>query len=189
MVKILNLTFSYGEKRIFDGFTCDIDAPVTCIEAPSGAGKTTLLRLIAGLIRPDGGSIMEDASRIAYMFQEDRLIPWLTAEENVAAVLPPSRKDEASAVLAEMELSEDADSLPRNLSGGQCRRVALARALVYGGDLLLLDEPMKGLDPGLMDRIIPRILSRNTQIIMTSHSREEAVKMGSRILTLPDYEV
>ena len=188
MVKIHNLSFSYDEKIIFDGFSCDIDAPVTCIEAPSGAGKTTLLRLIAGLIRPDGGSIKKDASRISYMFQEDRLIPWLTAEENVAAVLQPSRRNEAKAILFEMELSEDTVSLPQSLSGGQRRRVALARALAYKGDLLLLDEPMKGLDPGLMDRIIPRILSRNTQIIMTSHSREEAEKMGSRILTLPDFE-
>jgi ABC-type nitrate/sulfonate/bicarbonate transport system ATPase subunit len=186
MVVIENLSFSYGPKRIFENFSCVMDTPATCIESPSGGGKTTLLRLIAGLLKPDGGRIMAGGSKICYLFQEDRLLPWLTARENVAAVLPKARRAEADVFLDRVELSAEGSQLPKNLSGGQARRVALARALAYGGELLLLDEPFKGLDPELTERLIPTILAQKVPIIMASHARREAELLGCEILRLPD---
>ena len=118
MIKIDSVSFSYGEKCIFDGFSANIAPGVTSLSAPSGYGKTTLLRLIAGLETPKSGSITGVPDRISFMFQEDRLLPWLTALENVAAVLPKERRGEAAAFLELTELSGEAGSLPEKLSGG-----------------------------------------------------------------------
>lgn len=184
MISVQNLSFSYGEQNIFDRFSAEFSGSVTCLEGPSGCGKTTLLRLIAGLIKPDSGGISGVPLRISFLFQEDRLLPWLTAEENVQAVLPNSKKEAAAVLLGSVELAGEAGKLPENLSGGQRRRVALARALAYESGLLLLDEPFKGLDPALTARLVPLILSKNVPIIMTSHSREEAALMGGETLRL-----
>ena len=184
MTVIEHLNFSYGDKVIFSDFSAEISAPVTCLTAPSGGGKTTLLRLIAGLLCPDSGRIVLPEGRISYMFQEDRLLPWLTARENVEAVLSENEKARAGELLKLCELADEADKQPAGMSGGQCRRVALARSLAFDGGLLLLDEPFKGLDASLTERLVPHILKSGAQIIMTSHSPEEAKLMGASVLAL-----
>lgn len=180
MITVQNLSFSYGEKKILENVSFAFPSAVTCIEGPSGCGKTTLLRLIAGLEKPDSGLISGVPFKISFLFQEDRLLPWFTAEENIRAVLPKGRKQEAAAWLSAVELSQEAEKRPENLSGGQRRRVALARALAYDGSLLILDEPFKGLDHALIKRLAPLVLSKNVPIIMTSHAPEEAELLGGQ---------
>lgn len=152
-IELREVSLALDGKAVLEQLSLHIPADgVTCDRALR-RGKTTLLRLIAGLIRPDAGEITGVPDRPSFLFQEDRLIPWLTARGNVRAVLPPSGGAQADRLLREVGLDADADSYPDALSGGMRRRVALARALAYGGGILLLDEPFKGLDPELMERL------------------------------------
>lgn len=172
MINIKNLSFAYDGCRIFDGFSAELSKSV-CIYGASGRGKTTLMRLIAGLEKPDSGKITGVPERVSYMFQEDRLLPWFTAEQNVASVLTRDRKSEAREWLQRVELSEQADSFPSEMSGGQQRRMSLARALAYEGELLLLDEPFKGLDEALTERMAELVLSSKTMFIAAVHAQRE----------------
>ncbi len=184
MIKFDEVSFSFGSKIIFDRFSLDIPDGITVLQGPSGCGKTTLLRLAAGLLKPSSGKISGVPKRVALMFQEDRLLPWLSAKKNVAAVLPKSRIDDAAQYIEAVELLYEENTSPDRLSGGQRRRVALARALAYEADLILLDEPFKGLDPSLTERMAKLVISSGAQILMTSHSYFEAELMGGRIINL-----
>ena len=152
-MKIRDLCVSFGEKQVLDHFTADFGPGITLLKAPSGYGKTTLLHTIAGLIIPDSGEILGRPEKISLMFQDDRLFPWLTALQNIKAVCD----DEALSrrLLEAVELSEEEKSKPASLSGGMRRRISFARALAYQGDLLLLDEPFKGMDLALIERLAP----------------------------------
>ncbi|UOO38085.1 ABC transporter ATP-binding protein [Oscillospiraceae bacterium CM] len=183
MIEIKDITFSYGDKPIFNAFSLAIGASV-CITGPSGCGKSTLLRLIAGLEKPQGGAITGVPEKVTFLFQEDRLLPWATARDNVAAVLPRMKRGSAMSWLAAVELTEQAESLPGALSGGQQRRVALARALAYGGGLLILDEPFKGLDPALTRRIASLIHTVQIPVIATLHQPEEIALLGFDVISL-----
>lgn len=178
MIKMSGLCFSYGGKEVFQDLSLELPDGICCIQGASGRGKTTLLRLIAGLLKPDCGSISGVPEQVAYLFQEDRLLPWKSAAGNVSAVLPKNRVDEAKFWLAAVELRGEADSLPENLSGGQKRRISLARALAFGGDLLILDEPFEGLDPGLTERMVVLVKSHFSDILVTSHSAYETELWG-----------
>lgn len=183
MIRIDQVCFSYENKLVFDGLSLGLPNGVCCIEGDSGIGKTTLLRLIAGHMVPTAGTITGVPQRVAYMFQEDRLLPWQNAQSNVAAVLSKSRGSEAVKWLASVELEKERDALPENLSGGQRRRVALARALAYGGKLLILDEPFKGLHPSLTERMAELVKNLGADVIVTSHSEYETKLWGgTRIL-------
>ena len=168
---------------VLDQFSLQIpEMGVTAFSGPSGCGKTTLLRLIAGLARPDAGEITGVPERPSFLFQEDRLIPWLTARGNVLAVLPTSEQERAGAFLHAVGLGGEEESYPDALSGGMRRRVALARALAYRGGILLLDEPFKGLDPALMEQLAALILRQDRPVLVTSHSDREMDLLGGRII-------
>ncbi len=175
-IEIHNITFSYGEKVIFQNYSAVFENSVTIIEGASGIGKTTLLRLLAGIEKPSSGEITGVPEKPALLFQEDRLLPWYTARKNIEIISSNAEK-----WLRLMELEENVNSLPNNLSGGQCRRVALARVLSYGGGILLLDEPFKGLDPPLIERIVKRVKKLGVPIIATSHSEFEARVWGGTV--------
>ncbi len=183
MIVIDALRFTYGDKKVFNGLSLRL-GDVTCITGQSGCGKTTLLKLIAGLEKPQGGTITGVPGRVSFMFQEDRLLPWCTARENVAAVMASDEADKADFWLSQVELSDCRASYPGNMSGGQRRRVALARALAYGGGLLILDEPFKGFDPDLTQRMTGLILSQNVPVIASVHSREEIGRIGGDVVRL-----
>ena len=148
MIRVEDVSFSYPGKPVFSHLNLTLpDTGTAALMAPSGYGKTTLLRLLAGLETPASGRITGLENRkTAFLFQEDRLLPWLTAEKNIALV---SSAERAAYWLEKMEI--DGGQYPREMSGGMQRRVALARAMAFGGDVLLLDEPFKGLD-GTADR-------------------------------------
>lgn len=179
MIELAHVHCIYGEKTPIKDLTLILpDVGVVGVFGASGAGKTTLLRLLAGLLQPTSGTIQGLAGkRISMVFQEDRLLPWLTAAENVALVRDGSEAD-ARALLAALALSAEADQLPRALSGGMQRRVALARALNFGGDVLLLDEPFKGLDAALCAEAAAVVRGRFPLTVIATHDRGEAAALG-----------
>ena len=174
-VIIENLVKSYGDKQVLNGLSLILpEQGIFALLGPSGRGKTTLLRLLAGLETPDGGKIQGlENKKISMVFQSDRLLPGLTALENVAAVSSPAG---AKLWLGRMELAGAENKKPAELSGGMKRRVALARALAFGGDILLLDEPLKGLDSELKTRIFPYIktFAENALVVWVTHDAAEA---------------
>ena len=184
MIRFENVQAGYPDKPIFQDLNVVFpEKGAVALMGPSGFGKTTLLRLIAGLIRPAAGKIHGlENQKIAFMFQEDRLLPWLTAKKNVEIV---SNEEKAKYWLAQMEI-EDMEKYPREMSGGMQRRISLARAMAFEGDILLLDEPFKGLDADLRKRIAENIRGKARLTILSIHDREEAELMQAEIWNLEE---
>ncbi|MBQ4429110.1 MAG: ATP-binding cassette domain-containing protein [Clostridia bacterium] len=204
MVRLKNICFSYKsfetgahEPRlecVFGDFSMELrEGEALAVMGESGSGKTTLVKLMLGLIKPDSGSIEGlDGKRISVVFQEDRLLPWYSAKENIALVLhgmdKAEREQKALELLAETELSEAADKPIRELSGGMQRRVSIARALAFGGDIIILDEPLKGLDAELKKRVAERIRRHFSTILLITHDEDEAALFGcNRIISASEF--
>lgn len=159
----------------------------TCILGPSGCGKTTLLRIIAGLEKPDGGRMEGISEKISFVFQEDRLCEAFSAVSNVRLVSGKElSKETVIDHLTAIGLGEDLDKPVRDFSGGMKRRVAIVRAVCYPGELLLLDEPFKGLDEKLHEEVIDYIKqhSRERTVICVTHEPEDAERLGGRVADL-----
>ena len=186
MILTEELTAGYPGKTVLKDCSLRVLPGERCaLMGPSGCGKTTLLKLLLGLMKPLSGRA-EIRGKAACVFQEPRLLPWRTAAENVNAVLSDRVETlgEARAWLERLELGEAAGLYPDELSGGMKQRIAIARALAYGGDALLLDEPLKGLDQALKQRTAELILenSRDKAILLVTHDREEAALLAKRVL-------
>ncbi len=185
MVTLDKVTFSYGDTPLLREVSLSLpERGAVCFSAPSGGGKTTLLRLLCGLEQPHSGSIHRTARQTAVVFQENRLLPWLTVAQNVAVAAPDV---DPLPFLRAVELADVADAYSDTLSGGMQRRVALARAMAFGGDLLLLDEPFTGLDAALRARVSTALRERfaDACIVLISHDPDEAVLFDARTVTLP----
>jgi molybdate transport system ATP-binding protein len=185
-----------------------ISPGITILFGPSGAGKSTLLDCIAGLVRPDagrisvGGEILFDSQlsvnrppqtrRVAYVFQTLALFPHMSAEENVAYGLDGLPPQERSTRVAEILKAFRVDTLrkrkPSEISGGERQRVALARSLVTQPRVLLLDEPLTGLDSELKSAIVDDLrawnAARRIPILYVTHSREEVDALGERVIAM-----
>ena len=181
-MKVEDLCVRYGDRTVLDHFTADFSDGITCLTGPSGYGKTTLLHTIAGLITPQSGVILDRPERISLMFQDDRLFPWMNALENIVVVCDD--RERALHYLNAVELGKEAETMPDALSGRMRRRVALARTLAYQGDLLLLDEPFKGMDIPLIERLVPLIRNQNIPVILSTHSPEEQEIIGGTVLEM-----
>jgi len=166
-----------------------------CILGPSGCGKTTLLNIISGLDKDFDGSVLIDgktpelAPPSGYMFQSSRLMPWLTARENVALVQVDSHSDvKVNELLNEIGLKEFADAYPAQLSGGMRRRVALARAIITEPSLLLLDEPFLSLDTPVANHLRSLLMEvcarRSATVLFVTHDIREALFLADRVLFL-----
>ncbi|MBR0229057.1 MAG: ATP-binding cassette domain-containing protein [Clostridia bacterium] len=182
MIRLTNVTAGYPGKTVLRELSFSLpERGAVAAMAPSGFGKTTLLRVLAGLLKPSSGTVSGlENKKIAFLFQEDRLLPWQNAEKNVSIVSDPVK---ARFWLNAMEI-DDPMQYPHEMSGGMQRRVALARAMAFGGDLLLLDEPFKGLDEALRARIAARVKDQIPLTVLSIHDQEEAELMGASILRL-----
>ena len=174
MIKLENITLRYGEKLVLDRFSLELPGRgVTALSGPSGCGKTTLLRVLAGLAAPECGTVSGiDPARTAFLFQEDRLLPWRTVRQHIADVLPRARRGEVGKWLAFAEMEGEGDACPAGLSGGMARRLALARCAALGGELLLLDEPFAGVDPARTARMLERLRALDVPVVLASHQSQ-----------------
>jgi NitT/TauT family transport system ATP-binding protein len=165
-----------------------------CLIGASGCGKSTLLSLVAGLDTPTAGVIDTSGRKVALMFQEPALFPWLTAAKNVELALRPSgmaaqaRRSRAAELLEAVHLGGFGNKRPHELSGGMRQRVALARALATDADVLLMDEPFGALDAMTRDLLhdeLDRICSgRGLTVLFVTHNVREAVRLGDRVVLL-----
>lgn len=182
-----NVSCRYDGTVVFNRLSMEFaDGSRTAVMAPSGRGKTTLLHLIAGLVRPDSGSISGlPVQGVAMVFQQDRLLPWYSVLDNLLIAAPHAGQERLMGLLRDLGLAGWENALPRELSGGMARRVALARALVCDG-ALLLDEPFGGLDAETKEAaasITLREASGRT-VIAAVHDPAEAELLHADIVTL-----
>lgn len=175
-IELKDVSKSYGGKQIFSHFSCTIpEGSVCAVMAPSGAGKTTLLRLILGLEQPDGGEILGVPAEKAVLFQEDRLCPQLSVLKNIRMAVKKCGTEQTKALLEFLGLADCAEQPAAKLSGGQARRVSLARALLASGQLLALDEPFTGLDEASRLRAAEAIRAyrRGRTLLLITHRQED----------------
>ena len=195
MIEIRSLSKSYeingGRLDVLTELTAEIETRgITVIVGKSGCGKTTLLRLIAGLEQPTSGSIvLPSGSRVGMVFQEARLMPWLTVERNIAfGVRGKKDPERIRALIALVGLEGFAKAYPAQLSGGMQQRVALARALATDSEIILMDEPFAALDyftRRQMQTELKRIQRESGRaILMVTHNLDEALTLGDSLVVL-----
>ena len=185
MLELKDVSLSFGALEVLRGASLALEqGERIAMTGPSGCGKTSLLHVIAGLLHPDFGLVRNRAARTACVFQEPRLLPWLSAEENVSIVMPHGTQGQnALMLLKKLGLADSAEKHPCELSGGMQQRAALARALAYAPDLLLLDEPFRALDAASKALAIDAVNERaDCAVILVTHSPEEADALGCRII-------
>jgi putative ABC transport system ATP-binding protein len=210
MLHLVGLTKRYRERVVLEQLQLEVGSgEYIAIVGESGSGKSTLLNLIAGLDRPDAGSVIIDGADIAHMhddartltrraklgfvFQAFHVLPHLSVLQNVTlplvllGELPETREQRARELLAEVGLGGREDSMPRELSGGELQRVAVARALVHRPALVLADEPTGNLDPDtatvVLDLLAREIRGRRAAGVLVTHS-EAAAATADRVLRL-----
>ena len=184
-MKLNNISVSFDGKAVLTNVTFAIPQKgIIALVGPSGVGKTTLFRVIAGLQKPDGGTIDNMPSRISYSFQEHRLLPWLNALQNVTCVTDTPDEAFAHQLLERLGITkEDALKTPSKLSGGMKQRVSVARAAYYMADMYLFDEPFAGLDPENVARVsaLMKDLSQSAPVIVITHEQEQLLQADQTI--------
>jgi ABC-type nitrate/sulfonate/bicarbonate transport system ATPase subunit len=156
---------------------------------PSGCGKSTMLKILAGLDHDFAGRVSRPAgARLGMVFQEPRLLPWRSVEQNVRLVAPHADEAKLSALFTILELNAHRSHFPGELSLGLARRVALARAFAIDPDFLILDEPLASLDDALAARLREQIAtlvgSRSVMTLLVTHNLDDAVRLGDRLFFL-----
>lgn len=179
MIEIKNLTISFQEKEILHQFCIKIpEGSTVAIMGDSGIGKSTLLKIMMGLLVPDSGELIGlSDKKISVVFQEDRLCEYLSAIKNVMMVLDGTQKREiAREHLTQLIAQEDIHKQVLNLSGGMKRRVSVARAFAYPSDLILMDEPLTGLDTTNKQKTVDYMLKykKNRTMIFVTHDVKDA---------------
>ncbi len=189
ILSVKNLRKSFGKLKTIDNISFQLfERESIAFLGPSGCGKTTLLRIIAGLEKNFEGIVDRHFSKMGYVFQEPRLIPWKNVFENLTFVC--NDEDKVKSVLEMLKLEKFAQYLPAKLSGGMRQRVNLARALLSEPDVLFLDEPFASLDVhtklGIIDDIIEKRKNTNFAMLLVTHDIREAMLLADRIILLSD---
>ena len=197
MLRIRDLTVGYGGEPVLDAIDLDVNAgQFVSLVGPSGSGKSTVLRAVTRLVQPERGSIDLDlpASDIGFLFQDDALLPWRTVRQNVALGLRirglarAAAEEKASHWLSLMGLDEFGGRYPRQLSGGQRKRAAIAQVLALQPRLLLMDEPFASLDAIVRMRITEELLGwverERLTVLLVTHDLEEAISLSDVVYVL-----
>jgi iron(III) transport system ATP-binding protein len=207
MIALYEVSKRFGTTHALENISLEISTgEIIILQGPSGSGKTTLLRLLAGLERPDHGEIWLDGARtscpgwaappfsrgIGMVFQRSVLWPHLTVSQNILFAMDGTslkeKRSHLAALLSQTELADKARRYPAQLSGGEARRVALARALAAAPRRLLLDEPLTNLDPDLKARMLELIISTTREnrstLVYVTHSEEETKSITGRCIGL-----
>ena len=192
-IEMQHLCKAFGGKPVLCDFSASIPAgAVTAVMAPSGGGKTTLLRILMGLEPADSGAVTGLAGlRQSAVFQEDRLCDNLSAAANIRLVNPTLSPAQVEEALAAVGLENCAGQPVSEFSGGMRRRTAILRALLVPWDILFLDEPFKGLDPGTKERVMADTRRRCTgrTVLLVTHDLGETQALGAmQVLRLPQPE-
>ena len=194
-LEIKDLNKSYGSINLYKDFSLVFpEGTITCILGPSGCGKTTLLNIIGKITVPDSGELIGfDERRFSYIFQEARLLPWKSVQGNIEFVMSSDlsaaeRHEQASRFIQLVDLEGFAGYYPSRLSGGMRQRVSIARAFASASDIILMDEPLKGLDLALKQNMI-RWFSQiwkadKRTVIFVTHDVDEALLLGREIVVL-----
>ncbi len=202
MVSIDSITMSFGAYVAVQDVNLSVsDGEFLAIVGPTGCGKSTVLNAIAGLLKPASGTVFIDGqpvcgvqNDIGYLFQQDALLPWKTAIENVElgpmfkGVGAADRREQAMRWLAKVGLKGFEHRYPHQLSGGQRKRVQMAQALITGPKVILMDEPFSALDihtRHLMQNELLRLWQEERRaVVMITHDLEEAIALGDRVVVL-----
>lgn len=184
-IHISHLSKAFGEKAVLSDFSATLKAGgAYALMGASGVGKTTLLRILLSLESKDSGEITGLPSRIAAVFQEERLIPTLSAVDNLRFALKDVALEKIEATLSSLGLADSLNAPVSTLSGGMRRRVSLARALLFDAPFLLFDEPFKGLDEETRLVAIEAVKAerRGRTLLFVTHDKEEAALLDAEIL-------
>ncbi len=188
MIELKNISFSYEEKQILNDFNLSVnDGECVQLYGISGSGKTTVARLILGLEKAQNGIIIVP-QKISTVFQEDRLLENLDVQKNIRLVLTKEQYAFSDSLLKEFGLYDVRKKRISTLSGGMKRRVALVRAIAFGGDALILDEPFNGLDTKnkiIAKNIIKReFIDKNKPVLLITHIKEDAEFLNAKIISI-----
>lgn len=187
MVRIENLQVEYQKNQpILSNVTMNVaQGERLVILGPSGCGKSTLLKIISGLNKDFSGSVKVETDHPSYVFQEDRLLPWLSAKENVLLV---NNDADVESIFNELGLSGNDDKKPDELSGGMRQRLQIARALAFSSSLMLMDEPFTSLDYMLKWKLIHHlnavVTDHDLTLMYVTHDIDEALMIATRILLM-----
>lgn len=189
-----NFSFSYPDKEIYKNFNAVFfGGKINVVLGASGVGKTTLLNALTGLSGFDG-EIKNMPKNVSYIFQSDRLVKTISVEKNLDFVLKnvipdkTARKNAIYDMAKLLEISDVLKRLPTEISGGQAQRVQMARAFLYPSEVMLLDEPFKGLDVSLKTRLIKKFLELwgrdGRTVVLVTHDVYDALLMGDKVFVL-----
>ncbi|SCJ64624.1 Bicarbonate transport ATP-binding protein CmpD [Anaerotruncus sp. 2789STDY5834896] len=188
-IVLRGITKRFGDKVVLEDLNARfLKGQTSCIMGPSGCGKTTLLQLLMGFLTPDEGTITGVPKKKSAVFQEDRLCEPFTAISNIKMVL--GRMADTGRIrdhLRQLGLEEAALDKPvRDFSGGMKRRVSIARAVLFGGEVLFLDEPFKGLDAATREQAMDYVKrhTKGSTVLLITHDQQEARKMGGQLLAM-----
>ena len=185
-----SISKKYNEKLILDNINFEMfSGEILGLLGPSGIGKTTLLNILVGLEKETSGEIINyHNNKIGYVFQEDRLLNWLTLFENIKLIKEDIDEKIIWENLSLVGLKDYYNYFPKELSGGMRQRSSIARALTFAGNIMLFDEPFKSLDIKLRFELLDLMRKlkeeKNTSILFVTHDIEEALYICDRILIL-----